>query len=79
MKINTMTMLFEDLTQEERDFLLSVSEEIVLKGRLPYPIPEIIQTWLDIFGYDDDKWLIAGSVSLPQRMLLSVINYDNVY
>lgn len=74
MKINKTSMMFEELTYSERDALLGICENIVLKGEIPYPNP-YFDFWCNELGLGDRSLLLL-STAFPQRALLSVIQFD---
>lgn len=77
MKINQTTMLWEDISSAEREEMQRVAEDIVLRGKVPYPVPSWINDWLTAFGYDERQALLVMSTAIPQRILLSLTSASN--
>lgn len=73
MKINPTTLLFEDLTDDEREELRSYAESVVIDGVFPQPEPHWVAFWAVMAGYDHRQKLIVMSTVLPQRILLSIL------
>lgn len=73
MIINPQTLLFEDLSDDEREELRSYAEAVVLEGRFPQPEPFWVAIWAVHAGYDHRQKLLVMSTALPQRILLSLL------
>ena len=73
MKVNRKTMLFEELTDIEKQGLLNISEKIVLKGEIPPQNNIYVSFWMKSLGYTDEQFLLLISTVFPQRALLSLI------
>lgn len=76
MRINKTTMLFEDISPTERREMLAVCEDIVLRGKLPWPHPDWLRAWMDAFGFDERQQFLTISTAFPQRVLLSLLQED---
>jgi hypothetical protein len=74
MKINKQTQLWEDLTAEESEAMFKWAEDVVLRGKIAYPIPDWITLWLAELKFDERQYLMLMSTALPQKVLLSVLN-----
>ena len=75
MQIDTKSMLFVDLTDEEAAELTAFAEGVVLHGSIPHPQPEWVDQWMTAFGYDERQRLLVISTAFPQRVLLSVLRH----
>lgn len=71
MRIDPVTLLFEDLTDDEAEDLLSWSARVVLHGEV-HPCPPWVDLWIAVGGYDDRQRLLLVATALPARALLSV-------
>ncbi len=73
MKVNSKTLLFEDLSNSERIELQSICEDIILYGRIPPSSNRLISTWLEAGGFKTDGGiLLVISTVFPARALLSI-------
>lgn len=77
MRINKETMLFEDLSEQDRSEMLSFAKDLVLRGITPNPLPDFVEQWMTAFGYSDYQRLLIISTALPQRILLSLTEDNN--
>lgn len=73
MVINDQTLLFEQLTEEEKDELRTWVEAVVLKGYFPQPEPLWVGVWAVKAGYNPTQKLLVLSTVLPLRILLSLL------
>lgn len=69
MVINDQTLLFEQLTEEEKDELRTWAEAVVLKGYFPQPEPPWVGVWAVKAGYNPTQKLLVLSTVLPLRIL----------
>lgn len=73
MNINPKTLLFSDLTPQERAEMRAWAEAVILRGELPRPTPEWVVAWIDACGFTSQQALLLISSVLPQRVLLSLV------
>ncbi len=73
MKINTKTLLFEELTDIEKSELLEMTKKIVIEGKLPPISNPYVSLWMKSLGFEDKQFLVIISTAFPQRALLSLI------
>lgn len=79
MRINPTTLLFEELTDDEADQILLIAEDLVLRGKTPWPQPPWLVEWLSTAGNESQGLMMLGT-AFPQRALLSFIrHYDAWY
>lgn len=76
MRINKTTMLFEDISSDERREMLQFCEQIVLHGKPPWPHPAWLTEWLTTFGYDERQALLLMATAIPQRVMLSLLRSE---
>ncbi len=74
MHINRETMLFEDISDVEYTEMLQTMDDIVLCGKLPYPLPWLAAEWMKCFDYNETQVLLLLSTAFPQRVLLSLVH-----
>ena len=66
-------MLFEELSDVQRDMLLEVSKKIVFDGIIPFE-SELVTEWMNIFGYNDpSRKMLMASTAFPQRAMMSLL------
>lgn len=70
--IDTKTMLFDDLSDQEADDLLIEVTKLVLDGTSVYDTTAF-KTWCNTFGYGDREALLVMATAYPQRVLLSLL------
>ena len=70
--IDPVTMLFDDLSDEEAATLQKDVEAIVLKGTSLWGT-EAFRIWCEVMGYDPNNALLVMSTAYPQRALLSLL------
>jgi hypothetical protein len=77
MKINTETLLFEDITPEEAADMQLWAEDCLLRGKLrsEEEDPPWIKAWFTMLGYTPTQRLLLQSTAFPQRVLLSLVHY----
>jgi hypothetical protein len=74
MRINPITMLITNFTEQERKEMLKYAEDLVVRGLLPSPDPPWVTEWRNVCGFlDSSKWLLVVATALPQRILLSLL------
>lgn len=73
MKVNTKTMLFEELTDIEKSELLEMSKKIVLDGKLPSQTNPFVSLWMKTLGYTNGQYTLLITTCFPPRALLSLI------
>ena len=74
-KINSKTMLFEDMNSDEVYWLEKWVNAVVLEGTF-YP-NDLVERWYAECGFSQDQRLLVMSTALPQRALLSLLRYKN--
>lgn len=72
MRLNKTTLLFEDVSPEERQELIDWARAVVLQGKLPSPEPPWVDELVQAMGAPGPRLLILATV-LPQRVLLSAV------
>jgi len=72
MRINKQSMLWEELTPQEKIELYEWAESVVLRGEIP-PHPSWLIQWFETFEYDERQRLLLISTAVPQRVLLSLL------
>jgi len=76
MTFNNKDMTYRGLLEYEVKELVQFLEELVVNGKFPHPLPEIVQDWFDhFFPGDEDRKLLTISVVYPQKAMLSIIRY----
>lgn len=73
MKVNSKTMLFEDMTDEEAEDLQKVCEHLVLDGAFDGNARHFFEKWRKGSGLTEDQGLLTMSIAFPQRALLSLV------
>lgn len=74
-KINSKTMLFEDMTIIEAYLLEEWVNAVVLDGK--FTPNGLVEQWYTECGFNQDQRLLVMSTALPQRALLSLLKYKN--
>ena len=73
MRINKNTMLFEQLSDEEKTDLLGVCKQIVFQGIVPWD-NMLLNTWMTELGFNSpDRRLTMVSIAFPQRAMMSLL------
>ena len=75
MRIDPVTLLWEDLSPEDVEEMFVVFEDLILKGDIPHPKPKWWTDWYEIAGFDDRQQLMVMSTVIPSRLGLSLTNY----
>lgn len=70
--------LFRDFTAQEAAEMKKWATDIVLHGKIAYPDPEWVTSWMQVHNYDERQRLFTLSVALPQRVLLSLVMYSPI-
>lgn len=73
MQIDPTTMLFQDLTDQEATELQRYGEQLMLRGIVPNPQPEMITEWFVKCGLDQRQGLLVVSTVLPSRIFYSLL------
>lgn len=72
MRLNKTTLLFEDVSPEERQELIDWARAVVpLQGKLPSPEPPWVDELVQATGAPGPLLILA--TVLPQRVLLSAV------
>lgn len=74
MKIDKISMLITEMTDQEADAVLRIAEKIVLFGVIDWKRPEII-LWMDTCCDTETQKLLMAATAMPQRLLLSVLRH----
>lgn len=74
MKINSKTMLFEELELQEACDLLELSARIQFQGDFSNEDP-YFEMWITKCGFDDRQRLLVGSTVFPARASHSAALY----
>ena len=72
--INPKTMLFENIDAKLQLEMLSVVEDLVLRGSPPSPQPAWVSDWMHQMGFNADQELMVMATAFPQRVLLSLVH-----
>jgi hypothetical protein len=72
--INPKTMLFENIDAKLQLDMLSVVEDLVLRGSPPSPQPAWVSDWMRQMGFNADQELMVMATAFPQRVLLSLVH-----
>lgn len=72
MKINRDTLLYEDFSQQESLDMLRFVRNLE-DGNLSQPFSEFIELWFKEFAYEEDQKYLVLASTLPERILLSII------
>ena len=74
MRINTKTMLWEEIPPETQAHMLAITDAIVFDGKVPYPFPPWLALWFDTFGHDKDQSFVLLTTAIPPRVYRSLLN-----
>lgn len=74
--IDSTTLLFRDISLKLRHEMKEFCEDIVIKGRIPNPLPDWVEKWFTVGKFDDRQRLLVISTVLPQRIMLSLLRAD---
>jgi len=72
MRIDTTTLLFHDLTDEEAKELRAYGERNMLQD-VPGPLPPIVLRWMEECGFSADQGLLVVFTVLPARIFYSLL------
>lgn len=71
-RVNTSTLMFEDLTDDEADSLTRLAESIMFGPGLTQTEP-LFETWMETSNFDARQRLLVMATVFPARALLSVL------
>lgn len=77
MKVNQDTSLFEEISSEEREQMLTWVKTVVMRGKLPSPDPAWLNQWMEELNYYGSKKMIALYNEFPQKVMLSLLLANN--
>lgn len=75
MRVNTTTLMFEDITAQEALSLREAIVPLILNGTISEQARIYFEHWRTELGYDDRQGLLLMSTAFPQRVLLSLLQY----
>ncbi len=73
MHIDPTTLLFKNLTVDERAEVYQVSKALILEWKVPHPYPEWLEAWMRVGKFDERQRLLVLGTIFPARALLSLI------
>ncbi len=73
MKIDETTMLFTEISAEDRKEMYPLAKRMILEGFIPNPIPKFITQWMETFEYTERQYLMVMATAIPQRILVSLL------
>jgi hypothetical protein len=76
MQVNPSNLLFEGLTRQERDDLLTVVEGITLHGLMPKVDNVFAREFMRAAKFPEWQWLTVIGIVFPLRALLSIVYFD---
>lgn len=74
MKVDPKTLMFTNMSREDRAAVMNVVLDIMNKGRTPWPYPEWLSDWFKAGNFDEHQSLLVISTVFPQKALLSILN-----
>lgn len=74
MQIDKKNMLFVNIDTMHHQEMMAFCEDIVVHGKVPHPLPDWCQEWMDCFGFDDRQRLLVISTAFVQKVMWSLLN-----
>lgn len=79
MYVDPKTMLIYDFGNIDQKRLYSDILILTLDGIITDLVREVSRDWSEQCGLDDRQWLMVLSTLFPQKLLISIIEYNNFF